>query len=93
MTVNLITIKLHAPWITGLKDKRSEVKGLCRKLTDKFGVSVLESDAQDYHQTIIISVGYLAHTRADAHILYEAIESFVESVTDAAITDITLETY
>ena len=55
MTVTVMTIKLYAPWVHSLKEKRKIVKGLCEKLRHKFHVSVIESDAQDIHQTIVVS--------------------------------------
>ena len=48
MTVSVMTVKLHAPWVHSLKEKRMIVRSLCEKLANRFNVSVIESDAQDF---------------------------------------------
>ncbi len=62
MTLSRLTIKLYAPWVHSLKEKRSEVKSLVAKLRNKFNVSAIEAEEQDAHQTIVIGVAYLAAT-------------------------------
>jgi len=88
MTVTVMTIKLYAPWVHSLKEKRKIVKGLCEKLRHKFHVSVIESDAQDIHQTIVVSVAYLTDYAAAADSIGEAIRGFIVRSTDAEIVDV-----
>ena len=91
MIVSVITLKLYAPWVHSLKEKRMIVKGLCEKLRNKFNVSVIESDAQDIHQTIIISIAFLSSTNALADSTSEAIGAFIEQNTNAEIVDLLVE--
>ncbi len=91
MIVSIITVKLYAPWVHSLKEKRMIVKGLREKLINKFHVSVIESDAQDIHQTIIISIAFLSNNTAIADSTSETIGSFIEESTDAEIVDILVE--
>ncbi len=91
MTVSVITVKLYAPWVHSLKEKRMIVKGLCDKLINKFHASVIESDAQDIHQTIVISIAFLSGNIAIADSTGEAIHTFIEQNTDAEIVDIETE--
>jgi uncharacterized protein YlxP (DUF503 family) len=91
MTVNVMTVKLYAPWVHSLKKKRKIVKSLCERLRNKFNVSVIESDAQDIHQTIIISIAFLSNQAAMADSICEAIQNFIERSTDADIVDIIVE--
>lgn len=88
MIVNIITVKLYAPWIHSLKEKRMIVKSLCEKLRSRFHVCAIESDAQDVHKTIVISVVFpsLKNTTADS--TYEAVHDFLERSTDAQIVEI-----
>jgi uncharacterized protein YlxP (DUF503 family) len=86
-----MTVKLYAPWVHSLKEKRMIVKSLCEKLRNKFNVSVIESDAQDIHQTVILSVAFLSNQTAMADSMSEAIQSFIEHTTDAEIVDIWVE--
>lgn len=91
MTVSVITVKLYAPWVHSLKEKRMIVKSLCGKLINKFNVSVIESDAQDVHKTIIISIAFLSNNIGIADSTSEAIEAFIEQSTDAEIVDLMVE--
>lgn len=91
MIVSVITVKLIASWVHSLKEKRMVVKSLCDKLRNKFNVSVIESDAQDVHQTIIISVAFLADNTALADGMREQICHFIENSTDAEVVDVQQE--
>ena len=91
MIVGVITVKLHAPWVHRLKEKRAVLKSLSAKLSNKFNVSVMESDAQDIHQTIILSIAFLAANNNLADQIEETICSFIEGNTDAEVTEFQIE--
>ncbi|NLK39100.1 MAG: DUF503 domain-containing protein [Clostridiales bacterium] len=91
MTVSLLTVKLYAPFVHSLKEKRTIVKSLCERLRNKFNVSVIESKSQDVHQTIVIAIAFLANSSAIADRTRDAIEAFIERSIDAEIVDIFLE--
>ncbi len=91
MTVSVMTVKLHAPWVHSLKEKRMIVRSLCEKLANRFNVSVIESDAQDLYQTIVISIAFLSSSSKIADSTREAIGAFIEQSTDARIVDLTVE--
>lgn len=91
MTVTVITVKLYAPWVHSLKEKRAFVKSLCEKVRNRFRVSIIESDAQDVHQTAIISIAFLSMSSDISSRMGETIHSFIERSTDAEIVDIWVE--
>ena len=80
MMILTITIKLHAPWVHSLKEKRMVVKSLLAKLQNKFNVSVAELDEQDIHQVIVAN-------NAQADSVSEAIQHFVDSNTEAELLE------
>lgn len=88
MVVRLMTIKLYAPWVNSLKEKRMVVKSLCEKVQHKFRVSIIESDAQDILKTIVISICFLANTASLATSVGQRVIQFIEANTDAEILDI-----
>lgn len=45
MEILAIEIKLYAPWLHSLKEKRMVVKSILGKIKNKFNVSVSEIDA------------------------------------------------
>ena len=68
MRILSLTIRLHAPWVHSLKEKRMVVKSLTAKLRNKYNVSAAETDEQDIHQIIVIGVASIAanHAQADS---------------------------
>lgn len=91
MVVSIITVKLYAPWAHSLKEKRAVIRGLMGKLSNKFNVSIIESDAQDIHQTVILSIAFLATNLGLADSMEETICSFIEANTDAEVLDFQIE--
>lgn len=89
MTVDVLVVKmkLYAPWVHSLKEKRMIVKSIQGKLRSKYQVSVAEVESQDVHQTIVIAVAAIVAHRAQADSLKEAILQFVEMNTEAEIIE------
>ncbi len=85
MIIETVQIKLYAPWVHSLKEKRMVVKSLCARLRNKFNVSAAEVAAQDLHQTIVIGV---AGTVALADSVSDHVIAFIEENTEAEITEI-----
>lgn len=91
MVLSLMKVKLYASWVHNLKEKRMIVKSLCDKLSNKFNISIIESEAQDIHQTIIITIAFLVSSNAMADSVSEKIINYIENNTDAEIVDVSLE--
>ena len=85
MVIAVLRVTLRADWAHSLKDKRSELKSLLARLRNTFNVSAAETDAQDVHQTIVITVAAIAADRRLADAEMEAVERFIERSTDAEI--------
>lgn len=92
MIVKTIIIKLYAPWVHSLKEKRNIVKSICSRVGNKFNVSIAEIDEQNTHQTIVLGLAYVSINRVRADRIFEHIINFVEDNTDAEIVDIIHET-
>ena len=85
--VLVLKIKLYAPWVHSLKEKRMVVKSLLAKIRNKIQVSVAEVETQDVHQTIVIAVAAIAAHQAQADSMEEEILKFVERSTEAEIVE------
>ena len=85
--VLVLKIKIYAPWVHSLKEKRMVVKSLLAKIRNKFQVSVAEVEMQDVHQTIVIAVAAIAAHQAQADSMEEEILKFVERSTEAEIVE------
>lgn len=93
MFVNTLIIKLYAPWVHSLKEKRMITRSIINKTRNKFNVSVSEIEHQDIHQTITIGVAFIAANMAQSDSISEHIISFIESSTEAEVTDIIKDEY
>lgn len=88
MTVRTIIIKLYAPWVHSLKEKRGIVKSICSKVSNKFNISIAEVDEQNIHQTIVLGLAYVSINAVQADRTFEHVINFIENNTDAEIVDV-----
>ena len=91
MNIAAITFRLHAPWVTSLKEKRMIVKSLTAQLQNKFHVSAAETGEQDTHQIIEIGIAAVVPHNALADSMMEEISRFVEENCEAEILEETRE--
>lgn len=87
MLIAAMTLRLHAPWVHSLKEKRMIVKSIIAQLQNRFHVSAAEIDQQDSHRIIVIGVAAVVPHNAMADSLMDEISQFVENNTEAEILD------
>ncbi len=88
-----LEIRLYAPWVHSLKEKRMIVKSLTAKIQNRFHVSAAEVEAQDVHQTIVIGVASIVPHKAQADRFAQEVQRFVEESTEAQVMDVQTELY
>ena len=54
MVIGLCTIDLHLPGANSLKDKRSVLKSVMRRIRNEFNVSIAEVDHQDLWRSAVL---------------------------------------
>jgi len=91
MIIEAATIKIYAPWVHSLKEKRMVVKSLIAKTRNKFNVSIAEVDAQDVHQTIVIGLACVTGTVSHADSMIDSILTFIEDNAGAEIIEVLRE--
>ena len=85
MKIAVLKIRLYAPWVHSLKEKRMIIKSLLAKIRNKFQVSAAEVEEQDVHQILVIGVAAIVPNSAQADSLMDEIVDFVEQNTEAEI--------
>ena len=83
--VAVLTVKLYAPWVHSLKEKRMVVKSILAKIRNKFQVSAAEVADQDIHQSAVIGIAAIVPHNAQADHIMDEIVNFVEENTEAEI--------
>lgn len=89
MLVGTLKIKLHAPFVHSLKEKRMIVKSIMGKVKNKFNVTVAEIGEQDIHQIIVIGIATIADGMANCDSILDHVINFVEENAEAEILEIT----
>lgn len=91
MIIGTAQIKLYAPWVFSLKEKRMIVKSIVAKTKNKFNISIAEVAEQDTHQTIVLGLACVTESVAQADSIVDTVIGFIEANTEAEILDIQRE--
>ena len=91
MIIGSISVKLYAPWVHSLKEKRMIVKSITSKIRNKFNVSISEIDEQDTHKTIVIGICLVTTETSYANSVLDKVLDFIEFNTEANIVESKIE--
>ncbi|MBU3810510.1 MAG: DUF503 domain-containing protein [Candidatus Niameybacter stercoravium] len=91
MVVGLCKLKLYAPWVHSLKEKRMIVRSLVGKVRSKFSISISEVEALDMHQTVILGLSIVTNETKIADTLLDQVISYIQENTEAELLDIDKE--
>lgn len=91
MIVGTLRIKLYAPWVHSLKEKRMELKSIIARTGNKFKVAIAEVDAQDVHQTMVLGIACVTQTTSMADSVLDKVMEFIEGNTEAEIVEVERE--
>jgi uncharacterized protein len=91
MRIGTLKIRLYAPWVHSLKEKRMVVKSLLAKLTNRFNVSAAEVEEQDVLQTAVIGIACVADSSAFLDRVIDKLMDFIENNTEAQVVSVERE--
>ena len=91
MIIAAATVKLYAPWVHSLKEKRMIVKSIIAKVRNRFNVSIAETDEQDKHQIVVLGIACVTNEAVLANGTLDKVIAFIEANTDAEALDIRRE--
>ncbi|HCP15385.1 MAG TPA: DUF503 domain-containing protein [Peptococcaceae bacterium] len=91
MIVGTLRIKLYAPWVHSLKEKRMELKSIIARTENRFKVAIAEVDAQDVHQTMVLGIACVTQNTAMADSVLDKVMEFIERNTEAEIVEVERE--
>ena len=78
MVIGLVTIELHLPGSNSLKDKRSVLKSVMRRIRNEFNVSIAEVDEQDVWRSAVLGAVTVSNDAAYAHGLLTGVVNWIE---------------
>ncbi len=91
MIIAIAKIKLGAPWVHSLKEKRMIVKSIIDKVKHKFNVSIAEVENQDIHQTIVIGIALVSNSSSHGDSVLQKVIDYIEKNCEANIEGIETE--
>ena len=92
MSIGVLTLHLHIPGCSSLKEKRSRIKPVLTRLHREFNVASAEMDLQDIWQSTIIGCATLSGDSSQNQRLLQQIVNFVEqNWPDLLIVDHSIE--
>jgi hypothetical protein len=78
MPVGLLTLELHLPGCSSLKEKRSRLKPLLARLHREFNISAAEIDRQDAWQETLIACALVGNSTGHVQRSLQAVVKWVE---------------
>lgn len=88
MIISAATIKLHAPFVQTLKEKRAVIKSITAKIRNRFNVSVIEADEHDIHKSMVIGIGYVSISTQEATKMLDCIIDYIDNNCEAQIIEV-----
>jgi uncharacterized protein YlxP (DUF503 family) len=78
MHVVVVTVELHLPGCSSLKEKRSRLKPLLSRLRREFNVSAAELDHNDLHRSAVIACALVGNNDRHLQKMLETIPRWIE---------------
>ena len=92
--ISTLTIRLHLPACSSLKEKRGRIKPLIARLHREFNVSVAEMDLQDQWQEAVIVCAMVGNERGHLESAMQTVSKWVEANwTDGDVIEQRVEVY
>lgn len=91
MKIGYLEVKLGAPWVHSLKEKRMIVRSIIAKVRQTFNVSIHEFGDQDIHQRIVLGVTTGSNSVAQLQSVLDQVVNFIESNYETSIDGVFME--
>ena len=91
MHILLIKLTLQIPYAHSLKDKRSQIKSLKDRLSNRFNASVAEIDSLDNWQLAVLGLCMISNDRSYLDKQYNLVETLVLEYSKLQLIDVTRE--
>jgi uncharacterized protein YlxP (DUF503 family) len=91
MVVGVCSVTFSLPGNASLKGKRSIVRRIVERTKTKFNASVAEVADMDAHRRAVIGVAVVSNDARHANSMLDTISAFMSGLTEAVLTDRSLE--
>ena len=91
MIVGLLTIELHIPGSSSLKEKRFVLRSIKDRVKNKFNVSIAEIDANDLWQRCVLGVACVANEAKIVNKTLDGVKNTILSTSSVELIDSSME--
>lgn len=91
MIVATAEIRLYAPWVHSLKEKRMLVKSLLARVQNEFKISIAEVAEQDVWQTVVLGLAVVSGNAAAAGSVLDRALAFIDAHSEAEMVAVERE--
>ena len=91
MKIGYLEIRLGAPWVHSLKEKRMIVRSISAKVRQRFNVSIHEIKDQEIHQSIVLGVTTGSNSVAKLQSVLDQVMNFIESNYETSLEEVFME--
>ncbi len=78
MHVHVLTLEIHLPGCSSLKEKRSRLKPLLAALHRNYNVSAAEIEHQDAHQSAVLACAVISNSNKHGNQVLSGIPDWIE---------------
>lgn len=79
MAIGLLTLQIHLPGCSSLKEKRSRLKPLLIRLHKEFNLSIAEMDKNDAWRSAVVACAVVSNDRSQAERSLQAVADWIET--------------
>ena len=79
MALGLLSLQIHIPGCSSLKEKRSRIKPLLARLHREFNVSAAEIDQQDVWQDATLACAYVSNSLSHTQQTLQHVAHWIET--------------
>ncbi len=87
MVVGAAQVELHVHASRSLKEKRSVIRGVVRRIRNEFNVAVAEVGGQDTWQWAVLGLAAVGHDGTSVRAILERVVEFIEGLHLAEVRD------
>ena len=87
MVIGAARVELHVHASHSLKEKRSVIRSIVRRIRNEFNVAVAEVGGQDTWQWAVLGLAAVGHDGATVRAVLERVVDFIESLHLAEVRD------
>ena len=84
-------LELYLPTVRSLKEKRSIIKSLQKKLQNKFNIAIAEIDKNDIWKNTVLGVVSISNNSSNLESMISNIIDFIDDFYEAQISNYTIE--